>query len=272
MSLPGKWVDRIHERKSMKRIILDMDSSESPTYGNQQGTAYNGYFECTCYHPLFVFNHQGDLENTMLRQGNLHSAEYWRRVLLPVIDRCRKKDLPKYFRGDAAFAIPELMRRLEDEEYEYVIRIKSNANLVKQISHLLTRPVGRPSFVPKVFYHTFRYQAKSWEHERRIVAKVQWHAGELFPRIGFIVTNMNGWSKKIVRFYNKRATAEQWIKEGKHAIQWTRLSCHDFKDNQVRLQLFALAYNLGNFLRRLVLPHPVKHWFLTSIREKLIKI
>jgi hypothetical protein len=75
-----------------------------------------------------------------------------------------------------------------------------------------------------------------------------------------------------VKFYNGRGTAEQWIKEGKNAVKWTRLSCHDFSDNQVRLQLFALAYNLGNFLRRLALPRSVKHWSLTTLREKLIKI
>jgi hypothetical protein len=75
-----------------------------------------------------------------------------------------------------------------------------------------------------------------------------------------------------VRFYNQRGTAEQWIEEGKNAVKWTKLSCHDFVDNQVRLQLFALAYNLGNFLRRLALPRSVKHWSLTTLREKLIKI
>ena len=69
-----------------------------------------------------------------------------------------------------------------------------------------------------------------------------------------------------------RVTAEQWIKEGKNAVKWTRLSCHDFADNQVRLQLFALAYNLGNFLRRLALPGSVKQWSLTTLREKLVKI
>jgi len=73
-------------------------------------------------------------------------------------------------------------------------------------------------------------------------------------------------------FYNGRGTAEQCIKEGKVARNWTRLSCHDFVDNQVRLQLFALAYNLGNFLRRLALPPRVKHWTLTTLRNKLIKV
>ena len=86
------------------------------------------------------------------------------------------------------------------------------------------------------------------------------------------MTDLHYPPKGIVRFYNGRGIAEQWIKEGKHAIHWTRLSCHDFEDNAVRLQLFGLAYNLGNFMRRLILPGKVKHWMLSSLREKLIKI
>ncbi len=105
-----------------------------------------------------------------------------------------------------------------------------------------------------------------------MVAKVEWHFHELFPRVGFIVTNMTGWSRKVVKFYNGRGTAKQWLKEGKYAVKWPRLSCRRFKDNQARLQLSALAYNLGNFLRRLALPRSVKHWSLTTLREKLIKI
>ena len=116
------------------------------------------------------------------------------------------------------------------------------------------------------------YQAKSWHRPRRVVAKVEWHHDELFPRVGFIVTNLNLRGKNVVRFYNKRGTAEQWIKEGKLAITWPRLSCHGFRDNEVRLQLFSLAYNAGNFLRTLALPRKISQWTLTTIREKLIKI
>jgi len=208
----------------------------------------------------------------MLRRGNKASAKYWRRVLLPVIQRYRGCNIPKFFRGDAAFAIPALYRLLEEEDYQYAIRIKSNAVLEREIEHLLTRPVGRPSHKPKVFYHSFQYQAKSWQRSRRVVAKVEWHAGELFPRVGFIVTNLTKQSKNVVKFYNGRGTAEQWIKEGKNAVKWTKASCRTFKDNQTRLQLFALAYNLANFLRRLALPRDVQHWSLTTLREKLVKI
>ncbi len=136
----------------------------------------------------------------------------------------------------------------------------------------MIRPVGRPPRKPIVQYHSFQYRAASWDKSRRVVAKVDWHAGELFPRIGFIVTNLRWKSSNVVKFYNKRGTAEQWIKEGKYALNWTRLSCHDFADNQVRLQLFALAYNLGNFLRRLALPKRVKDWSLRTLQVKLIKI
>ena len=273
MDLPGVWCDRVRTRSgASKRLVLDMDSSESETYGAQQGSAYNGHFGCTCYHPLFLFNQDGDLERCMLRRGNKYSSKYWRRVLCPVIERYCGLDIARFFRGDAAFEIPGLMLLLEAEGFKYTIRIKQNPVLMRAIEHLLTRPVGRPSQKPKVFYHSFMYRACSWEQERRIVAKVEWHMGELFPRVGFIVTNLHWRPKRVVKFYNKRGTAEQWIKEGKNAVKWTKLSCHDFKDNQVRLQLFTLAYNLGNFLRRLALPRSVKHWSLTTLREKLVKI
>jgi hypothetical protein len=122
------------------------------------------------------------------------------------------------------------------------------------------------------FHASFSYQAKSWSKSRRVVAKVEWHPGELYPRVGFIVTNLSRPPENIVAFYNQRGTCEQWIKEGKGAVKWTRLSCRLFSANSVRLQLHALAYNLGNFLRTLATPEPIKNWSLTSLREKLVKI
>ncbi|MDP6736548.1 MAG: IS1380 family transposase [Nitrospinaceae bacterium] len=272
MNQPGQWVDKVHQRKPIKKIILDMDSSDSPTFGRQEGSAYNGHFGYTCYHPLFLFNQFGDLERTLLRNGNVYSSDDWKSVLEPIIERYRDKDIRRYFRGDAAFANPDIYRLLEKENYFYAIRLKGNKILQGHIAHLLTRPVGRPPKKPVVQYHSFRYQAASWDIARRVVAKIEWHEGELFPRIGFIVTNLRWKYSNVVKFYNKRGTAEQWIKEGKYALKWTRLSCHDFDDNQVRLQLFAMAYNIGNFLRRLALPKPIKDWSLRTMRERLVKI
>jgi len=269
---PGQWVDEVHQHKPIKEIILDMDSSDSPTFGKQEGSAYNGHFGYTCYHPLFVFNQFGDLERALLRHGNVYSSDDWKSVLEPIIKRYQDKDIIRYFRGDAAFANPDIYRLLEAEDYYYAIRLKGNNILQSHIEHLLTRPVGRPPKEPVVQYHSFRYQAVSWKKSRRVIAKIEWHAEELFPRVNFVVTNLRWKSSNVVKFYNKRGTAEQWIKEGKYALKWTRLSCHDFDDNQVRLQLFCMAYNIGNFLRRLALPKSINDWSLRTMREKLVKI
>jgi hypothetical protein len=140
-----------------------------------------------------------------------------------------------------------------------------------QIEELLTRPRGRPSHAPLVRYRSFPYQAGSWDRPRRVIAKVEHHLGELFPRVGFIVTTLTGTNRAVVRFYNQRGTAEQWIKDGKEATHWTRLSCHRFRANEVRLLLRVIAYNLGNLLRRLALPHAIQSWSLTSLQQRLFK-
>ena len=270
--LPGQWIDKVRGRRAPKAIVLDMDSSESPTYGEQEGSAYNGHFACTCYHPLFVFNQFGDVERCALRPGNVHSADGWRAVLEPVFARYRSVVKHLYFRGDAAFANPEVYELLEAEGASYTIRLPANYVLQDKIGHLLKRPIGRPPHEVRRYYASFRYQAQSWNKPRHVVAKVEWHPGELYPRVGFIVTNLARSAEGIVTFYNRRGTCEQWIKEGKGAIKWTRLSCRTFAANAVRLQLHALAYNLGNFMRTLAMPTTAEPWSLTSLREKLVKI
>ena len=223
--LNGQWIDRFHDRNGLKYIVLDMDSSVSPTHGDQEGSAWNGHFDCTCYHPNFLFNQFGLLERCALRHGNVHSAEGWRDVLDPVIARYAGRDLGgRFFRADAAYAIPAIYERLEEARFFYAIRLPANTVLREKIAHRLTRPVGRPS------------------------------------------------QTKVKRFYNQRGTAEQHIKEGKYAFRWTRLSCRKFRDNEVRLQLHALAYNLATILRCTELPEAMADWSLTSLQLKLIKI
>ena len=270
--LSGQWIDLVHGRRPPRGIVLDMDSSVSPTHGEQEMSVWNGHYACTCYHPLFVFNHFGDLERCALRPGNVHSADGWKEVLEPVVARYRGKVSRIYFRADAAFASPEVYEFLEAERIKYAIRLPANRVLQDRIGYLLKRPVGRPPNEVRRFYANFTYQAGSWTKPRRVIAKVEWHPGELYPRVGFIVTNLSRPAERVVAFYNKRGTCEQWIKEGKGAIKWTRLSCRTFAANAVRLQLHALAYNLGNFLRTLATPEPIKDWSLTSLKEKLIKI
>ncbi len=172
-------IGRVEAIDSRQRVVLDMDSTEIPVYGQQEQSACNGHFECTCYHPLLLFNREGDCLAGKLRPGNVHSADDW----------------------------------------------------------------------PLVRYKGFPYQAASGKKARRVVGKMEFHAGELFPRVGFIVTNLETDSRAVVRFYNKRTTAEQWIREGKQAVKITRLSCHRFRSNEVRLWLSVIAYNLGNLWR-----------------------
>ena len=268
----GRWVERALQKTTHRRIILDMDSSASPVHGQQEASGYNGHFGCTCYHPLFCFNQFGDCEGSMLRPGNVHSADRWKEMLEPIVARYERKTVRKYFRGDAAFAKPEIYEYLEEKGFLYAIRLPANQVLQEKIEHLLTRPVGRPPRKPVVWFADFKYQAASWDRPRRVIAKVEWHGGELFPRVGFIVTNRSARAQGVVHFYNGRGRAEQWIKEGKYALNWTWLSCQRFVPNQVRLALFVLAYNLGNFRRRLVLPRRIKHWSLRTLLSKLIKI
>jgi hypothetical protein len=175
------------------------------------------------------------------------------------------------FRADAAFAKPDIYEALEKRGVKYAIRIPANDSLERDIAELLTRPVGRPSHKPVVWYKGFLYQAANWKTARRVVARVEFHAGELFSRAGFIVTNLETPGQAVVRFYNKRGTAAQWIKEGKDAVKMTRLSCHRFRSNQVRLALSLLAYNLGNLWRRLALPKKIENWSLTSLQQRLVK-
>jgi hypothetical protein len=256
---------------SPQRVVLDMDSTEIPVYGQQEQSAYNGHFESTCYHPLLLFNREGDCLAAKLRSGNVHSADDWEELLLPEIEWQQKLGKEVVFRADAAFAKPEIYEALETRGVKYAIRIPANDNLERDIAELLTRPAGRPSHKPVIRYKNFLYQAASWKTARRVVAKVEFHFGELFPRVGFIVTNLETDSRAVVRFYNKRGTAEQWIKEGKQAVKMTRLSCHRFRSNEVRLWLSVIAYNLGNLWRRLVLPNRIGNWSLTSLQQRLVK-
>ena len=264
-------VQREAIRRLPGRVILDIDSSESPVHGAQEQAAYNGHFESVCYHSLFVFNQKGDCLAAKLRPGNVPSASGWEEVLLPVIDRHQDQGKRAVVRADAAFALPAVYEALEQRGVAYAIRLPANPVLERAIEDPLTRPRGRPSHAPLVRYRSFHYQAVSWDRPRRVIAKVEHHLGELFPRVGFIVTTLTGTDRAVVHFYNGRGTAEQWIKEGKAATHWTRLSCHRFRANEVRLLLGVIAYNHGNLLRRLALPLAIRNWSLTSLQQRLFK-
>ena len=182
------------------RAVLDMDSTEIPVYGDQAQSAYNGHFESTCHHPLLLFNREGDCLAAKLRSGNAHSAGRWEELLLPESERQPRMGNEIALRADAALAKPEIYEVLEERGVKYAIGVPANDNLERDIAELLTRPVGRPSHKPVVWYKSVLYQAASWKAARRVVAKVEHHVAELFPRVGFIVTNLTLPSRGVVRF------------------------------------------------------------------------
>jgi hypothetical protein len=184
---------------------------------------------------------------------------------VPEIDRQQAMGQRVAFRADAAFARPAAYEALETRGVQYAIRIPANKHLELAIEDILFRPPVGPAESRSSATRVSPIRADSWTTPKRVVAKVEHHVGELFPRVAFIVTNLPLPNRAVVRFYNKRGTAEQWIKEGKQAAHWTRLSCHRFRANEVRLQLSVLAYNLGNLWRRLVLPTRIDTWSLTSL-------
>ena len=173
------------------------------------------------------------LERCALRPGNAHSADGWEGVLKPVLARYSRSVCPslqrRRFRTDAAFAIPTLFELLEDEGWDYAIRIKGNPKLHAQIDWLTRRRPGRPPNHIVRHYINLHYRVKSWSKARWVVAKIEFHPGELFPRVGFIATNRSLPNELVLAFYNGRGTTEQHIKEGRYAIKWTRLSCMRLK-------------------------------------------
>jgi hypothetical protein len=151
------------------------------------------------------------------------------------------------------FAFPPYGLRVLRRKHRitYFIRLPSNANLMRLLEPYLHRPVGRP---PKsgiqVRIVDLPYQAKSWSRSRRVVAKIEWHRGELFPRIGFVVTNSRLSAGKVIKVYNGRGNVENRIKEGKNTLRWDKTSCQRFEANQARLKMGVLAYNLLHMIRQ----------------------
>jgi len=243
--------DVLLKRKNKKRLVIDLDSTEDPAHGKQEGVAYNGHFAKNCFHPLFAFTSEGDCLAAKLRPGNVHSADGVLELIKPIVERYRGWFKLFWLRGDAAFANPETYEYCEENRITYFIRLPGNAILMRLLEPYLNRPVGRP---PKngiqVKVVDLQYQAKSWHKPRRVVAKIEWHRGELFPRIGFVVTNSRVPAGKAVKVYNGRAEIENRIKEGKNTLRWDKTSCQRFEANHARLKMGVLAYNLLHMIRQ----------------------
>jgi hypothetical protein len=247
----ARAADALLKRKNKKRLIIDVDSTEDPAHGKQEGVAYNGHFAKNCFHPLFAFTSDGDCLGAKLRPGNVHSADGVLEFVKPLVKRYRGWFKLFWFRGDAAFANPEIYEYCEEHRITYFIRLPGNAILMRLLDPYLNRPAGRP---PKsgiqVKVVDLQYQAKSWHKPRRVVAKIEWHRGELFPRIGFVVTSSRLPAGQVTKVYNGRGNVENRIKEGKNTLRWDKTSCQRFEANQARLKMGVLAYNLLHMIRQ----------------------
>ncbi len=244
-------IDPLLKREGKARLILDLDSSEDPAHGRQEGVNYNGHYRKNCYHPLFCFTSSGICLAGKLREGNVHSAHGALEMLSPIVERYRKHFKQFWLRGDAAFAKPELYAYCEAKRMTYFIRLKSNNALKNLIESHLERPTGNllKSGIEEKFID-LSYQAGSWEKPRRVVCRIAWHESELFPQIGFVVTNSRISVEKVIKLYHRRAEIENRIKEGKNTLRWDKTSCHRFESNEARLKMGLLAYNLLHLLRK----------------------
>ncbi len=246
----SRTADTLLRRRNKRRLIIDVDSTEDPVHGKQEGAAFNGYFDQICYRPLFCFTNKSDLLSAKLRPGNAHSADGVLDLISPLVDRYRSWFKQFWLRGDAAFAGADLYEFCEKKRITYFIRLPINNSLKGHILPHLKRPVGRP---PKdgiqVRVIEFHYQAEKWNKPRRVVCKIEWRVGELFLRMGFIVTNSHLEVERLITIYNGRIEIENRIKEGNNTLRWDKTSCHRFAANQARLLVGCLAYNLLHMIR-----------------------
>jgi len=265
--------DVILKRQDERRLVIDLDSTEDPAHGAQENVAYNGHFGKNCFHPLFCFTSDGACLGAKLRPGNVHSADGAVDFIRPLVEHYRPRFQLFWLRGDAAFANPELYEFCEANRITYFIRLRGNEVLYKMIDPYLTRPVGRP---PKsgvqVRTIDFHYQAQSWSQPRRVVCKIEWHPGELFPRVGFIVSNSKLMSREIVKVYNGRGEVENRIKEGKNTLRWDKTNCHSFDANHARQKMGVLAYNLLHMIREFYLFGEEVRRSIEWLLRRLIKV
>jgi hypothetical protein len=259
-----------------KELILDSDSTDDPCHGQQVFSFFNGAYNQHMYHPLFFFEaHSGCLLSARLRPGNAHASqnicEELRR-LVPILKRRFPKTQLSY-RADAGSATPEIYKTLESLGLLYAMGIASNKVFKRRAERWLEkaqRKYARTQTPTRRFY-SFRHRAKTWRKQRRIIVKIEVSA--LGTNVRFLITNRPGRAEEIVAWYDQRGQCENRIKEFKCDLQAHRLSCHTFRANAFRLQLFALSYQLLILFRRHALKQTelVKARFDT-IRLKLFKV
>ncbi|MGG3750321.1 IS1380 family transposase [Heyndrickxia faecalis] len=269
-------LDKVHQFRESKALIIDLDSTHADTYGKQESAAYNSHYGTVGFHPLVAFDGiMGDFLKARLRPGNVYTSNGVVDFVKPLIEHYNEKfpeTLP-FLRGDSGFAVPALYELCEEQSVYYVIRLKSNANLQRLADEL--HPASTPTDTTKLecYYEESEYQAKSWSKPRKVIIQSVRPAGELFFTHSFFVTNIAAFSPQdIVKAYKKRGTMENYIKEAKNGFGLDKMSSHAFQMNEAKMMLSLLAYNLTNWLRTLCFPEGQQTMQIETIRTRIIKV
>lgn len=259
-------------------ILLDLDSTLLDTYGHQEGEGFNFHYHNHGYHPLVCYDGMtGDLLKIQLRNGTDYSCTGVVDFLQPLLDEFLTDypEIPLLLRGDSGFATPALYTQCERNGTSYVIRLKENRilrALASDIEEELIEKTKHDQVSYAVAYGEFLYQAGSWDYPRRVVCKVEKPTDQLVHMFTFLVTNMDSSAEDLIRFYCKRGSMENFIKESKNGFDFAAVSSSSKVVNANRLQVHALAYNLFNWFKRLVLPTEMRKQQVDTIRLKLLKI
>jgi hypothetical protein len=263
-------------RNSCEELILDIDSSEDPTHGQQELTFFNGHYDSYMYHPIFIFEGgSGMLLASRLRPGNVAGIGQLLPLVRPTVRRLQGR-FPKRsiaIRADGDFAKPELLDYAEYAGCSYTIGMPRNPKLEGLLEPLRQKAEAqwRHSGKPVCFYTSLSYQTRSWSRARRIIAKIEYTA--LGKNLRLVVTNRVGRAESIFDWYEQRGQAENFIKDLKNEVAADRLSCSAYRANAFRLQLHALAYNLLVLFRRLALRGTaLASATIGTIRLRLLKV
>jgi hypothetical protein len=274
-ALLGVYLQQREQDGPPKRILLDIDSTDDPTHGHQEGTAYHGYYEQYMYHPLLVFDgdtHQ--LITAVLRPGKAHASRGVLAVLRVLVRALRERwpQVAIELRSDSGCAIPAIYRFCEREQVGYTIGLIPNTRLAKIAAPLLAQAQAqRKQTGEKVrLLAETPYQAGTWDRERRIVYKAE--TLDQGPNTRFVVTTRTDPPTTLYDFYVDRGEAELWIKDYKCACVADRLSDHRFWANQFRLFLHAAAYWLLDTLRRWLVARGLAPLQLDTLRLHLLKV
>ena len=269
---------RVYRIQMPQAVILDLDSTLLDAYGKQEGRAFNFHYQSNGYHPLVCYDGMtGDLVKIQLRDGTEYSCTGVVDFLQPILDEYLN-DYPAIrilLRGDSGFATPDLYKQCEENGTSYVIRLKENGILRKKASYLVDEldEITKNNKVDyAVAYGEFMYRASSWPYERRVVCKVEKPENQMVYMYTFVVTNMDSSPEYLIKFYCKRGLMENFIKESKSCFDFASVSSHTRMVNANRLQVHALAYNIFNWFRRLVLSANMRKQRIDTVRLKLLKI